>query len=94
MQETISVENIKCGGCARTIENNLKKIESLHSVTVNVEAGLITVEGDNLQREELVKLLLSLGYPEKGSVSGLSSFKAKATSVVSCAIGRIDKATH
>lgn len=94
MQETISVENIKCGGCARTIENNLKKIENLHTVTVNVEEGVITVEGDNLQREELVKLLFSLGYPEKGSVSGLSSFKAKATSVVSCAIGRIDKATH
>lgn len=94
MQETISVENIKCGGCARTIENNLKKVENLHTVTVNVEEGVITVEGDNLQREELVKLLLSLGYPEKGSVSGLSSFKAKATSVVSCAIGRIDKATH
>lgn len=94
MQETISVENIKCGGCARTIENNLKKVENLHTVTVNVEEGVITVEGDNLQREELVKLLLSLGYPEKGSVSGLSSFKAKATSVVSCAIGRIDKTTH
>lgn len=94
MQESIAVENIKCGGCARTIENNLKKIENLHSVTVNVEEGLITVEGDNLQREEIVKLLLSLGYPETGSVNGLSSFKAKATSVVSCAIGRIDKATH
>jgi copper chaperone len=94
MQEIIAVENIKCGGCARTIENNLNKIPSIQSVNINVEEGMVTVEGENLQRDELIKTLLSLGYPEKGSVSGLSSFKAKATSVVSCAIGRIDKATH
>lgn len=94
MQEIISVENIKCGGCARTIENNLNKIPDIQSVTIDVEAGKVTVEGENLQRDALINTLLSLGYPEKGSVSGLSSFKAKATSVVSCAIGRIDKATH
>lgn len=94
MQETISVENIKCGGCARTIENNLTKLPEISTVTIDVEAGMVTIEGENLQRDALIKTLLSLGYPEKGSVSGLSSFKAKATSVVSCAIGRIDKATH
>jgi copper chaperone len=94
MQEIIAVENIKCGGCARTIENNLNKIPNIQSVVIDVEAGTVAVAGENLQRDELVKTLLSLGYPEKGSVSGISSFKAKATSVVSCAIGRIDKATH
>lgn len=94
MQETISVENIKCGGCARTIENNLNKVPEIQSVAIDVETGMVTVEGENLQRDALIKTLLSLGYPEKGSVSGLSSFKAKATSVVSCAVGRIDKATH
>lgn len=91
MQEMIVVENIKCQGCAKTIESNLLKTSEVRTVNVNVEQGLVTVEGDNLQREQIAHTLLSLGYPEKGSVAGLESIKAKGKSFVSCAIGRMDK---
>jgi copper chaperone CopZ len=91
MQEMIAVENIKCRGCAKTIESNLLKTLEIRTVNVDVEQGLITVEGDNLQREQIAHTLLSLGYPEKGSVAGLESIKAKGKSFVSCAIGRMDK---
>jgi copper chaperone len=37
----------------------------------------------------LANLLLSLGYPEKGSVAGMEALKAKGKSFVSCAIGRM-----
>jgi copper chaperone len=91
MQEMIAVENIKCQGCAKTIESNLLKISKIRAVNVDVEQGLVTVEGDNLQHEQITHALLSLGYPEKGSVAGLASLKAKGKSFVSCAIGRMDK---
>ena len=91
MQEMITVENIKCRGCAKTIENSLLKALEIRTVSVDVEQGLVTVEGDNLQREHIAQTLLSLGYPEKGAVAGLESLKAKGKSFVSCAIGRMDK---
>ena len=91
MQEMITVENIKCRGCAKTIESSLLKTPAVRTVSVDVEQGLVTIEGDNLQREQIAHTLLSLGYPEKGSVAGLESLKAKGKSFVSCAIGRMDK---
>jgi len=91
MEYTISVDNIKCGGCARTIEKSLLKIESIQKVSVNIEEGLVTVEGETIDKENLAKTLLSLGYPESGSTEGISSLTSKAKSFVSCAIGRMDK---
>ncbi|BAP55858.1 heavy metal transport/detoxification protein [Thioploca ingrica] len=91
MQEMIAVENIKCRGCAKTIESSLLKTPQVRTVSVDIEQGLVMIEGDNLQREQIAQTLLSLGYPEKGSVAGLKSLKAKGKSFVSCAIGRMDK---
>lgn len=91
LQEIIAVENVKCGGCAKTIEKNLLKTYALEAVNVDIEQGLVIVEGDNLQREALIQTLLALGYPEKGEVEGLASLKAKGKSFISCAVGRLDK---
>ncbi len=90
MLEQIVVENIKCGGCANSIQKGLLKITGVETVDVNIEQGLVTVEGA-ADRDKLINSLLLMGYPEKGSVEGLSSLKAKATSFVSCAVGKIDK---
>ena len=87
MNHIIDVENIKCGGCASTIE---KKLQQLDSVTqVNVEQGQVTVEADDDSRAQLVETLLASGYPEKGTAEGLKAAKAKAKSFVSCAIGKM-----
>jgi copper chaperone len=91
MQQIIEVDNIKCGGCAKTIQNSLLKMPNIQKVTVEIETGQITVEGDNLNQEEISEKLLALGYPKKGTVSGFNSLKAKGKSFVSCAIGRMDK---
>ncbi len=91
MQHQITVENIKCGGCARTVENTLKDIDGVGDIQVTVETGLVAVETtDSISRETLVEALRHKGYPEAGSVEGLESVGAKAVSYVSCAIGRID----
>ncbi len=60
-----SVENVKCGGCVKTIQNSLAKVTGVTSVTVEQGQGLVTVEGEGFTKEQLVTLLAGLGYPEK-----------------------------
>jgi len=91
MQHTFVVENIKCGGCANTIRGKLGERFDLATVDVDVEQGRVTVDIDEAQRLAVAAALRDLGYPEAGTVEGFGSMKAKATSFVSCAIGRMDK---
>ena len=91
MNYEVSVENIKCGGCANTIRTRLEKLDGIDSVTVDVESGRVTVDGDEDTRQNVIERLASLGYPETGSVEGIRSATAKAKSFVSCAVGRMEK---
>jgi copper chaperone len=91
MNYEVSVENIKCGGCANPIRTRLEKLDGIDSVTVDVESGRVTVDGDEDTRENVIERLASLGYPETGSVEGIRSATAKAKSFVSCAVGRMEK---
>jgi copper chaperone len=88
MSYEIRVDNIKCGGCAGTIVRRLTALGSIDSVSVDVEQGIVKIDGDELARSEVSVLLETLGYPESGSTSGIASAKAKAKSFVSCAVGR------
>ncbi|NBT01778.1 MAG: heavy metal transporter, partial [Betaproteobacteria bacterium] len=49
----------------------------------------VVLDADSNLRQQIVDKLLSMGYPEKGSVAGLDKGIATAKSFVSCAIGRI-----
>lgn len=93
METKIEVENIRCGGCANTITKKLLENPAIKAVNIDIENQTVTVESDAEVRESAVKTLSGLGYPERGTVSGLESLKGKAVSVVSCAIGRIDMHT-
>lgn len=94
MSIQISVENIKCGGCANSIRKQLRALAGVAAVEVDIEQGQITVvpsdsvDVDEL-RAQLVSQLAKLGYPEIGSVEGLQAAGAKAKSFVSCAVGRL-----
>lgn len=90
MAFSVQVENIKCGGCANTIRKRVTEIEGVSGAEVVVEEGLVKVEADESLRPAVVAALAKSGYPESGSVQGVASLKAKATSFVSCAIGRMD----
>lgn len=89
MAYKISVENIKCGGCAHTITSKLNEIASVNSCQVDIENGVITVDGDESGKPEVAQLLLKLGYPETGTAEGLKAAAAKAKSFVSCAVGKM-----
>ena len=86
----ITVDNIKCGGCAGSITKKLTSIFDTDKIDVNIEQGVISIDLDDSKKDELAKVLLDLGYPEIDSVEGFDSVKAKAKSFVSCAIGNMD----
>lgn len=80
----IEVENIKCGGCANSIEKALLKIKGVDTVKVNVENGTIAIIGDAAKPELLAKLT-EIGYPEKGN----NTVFCQAKSYLSCAVGKL-----
>ena len=83
MTYEISVENIKCGGCAGTIIKRLNRLDVVDDCQVDVENGLVSITGDEACKDEVTQLLLKLGYPESGTAEGLKAAKAKAKSFVS-----------
>ena len=89
MNYQIEVENIKCGGCSRSIEDKIGAIPGIDQVSIDIDNGRVSVSGADSLRDQLCEALESLGYPERGTAAGLSAFGAKAKSVVSCAVGRM-----
>ncbi len=88
--EAIYLANIKCTGCATTIKNELLKIAGVKAVEViNEEDKVILTYGlDN--RNEIIKNLHDLGYPEATEENGLL---LQIKSYASCMIGRISNLT-
>lgn len=85
MKQTIFIENLKCGGCKKSIETALSKMQHIDNVKVDLEEHSIEVEAENTEAIENVLLRLNaLGYPQVGDNTMLK----KAKSFVSCAIGR------
>jgi copper chaperone len=91
MLHRFEVANIKCGGCARSIDKALRADLRVSSVEVDVDKGVVSVEATDDAREALRAELLRLGYPEAGLAEGLQALAAKGKSFVSCAIGRFGK---
>jgi len=88
-QIQIHVENIKCGGCEKSIIKGLNSIEGVSNIVIDQEQQMVSVLADESLREAVVSKLKSMGYPEHGSVSGLEAGLTNTKSFVSCAIGRI-----
>lgn len=80
----IEVVNIKCGGCAKSIEDALTK-HGLKDVKVDPSCQLVEFDGDEKVAEEI---LTKLGYPRANSEEAKSLMK-KAKSFASCMVGRL-----
>jgi copper chaperone len=88
-QIQIHVENIKCGGCEKSIIKGISAIEGITDIQIDRDQQMVSVRADDALRSTLVAKLKAMGYPEQGSVSGLDAGLANAKSFVSCAIGRV-----
>ncbi len=86
MEQQFIVENIKCSGCSNSIRTDLLKIPKVENVSVDIEAGCITITG-NPDRNAVIAKLNNMGYPEAGH----NTLVKKAKSYVSCAIGKMTK---
>lgn len=82
--QTVLVENIRCGGCIKSIRDALLKLPGVTAVEVYKEEEKVEVTGNDLERESITGTLAILGYPERGN----NSLLRKARSLVSCATGK------
>ncbi len=88
MKESIVIQNLKCAGCAASIEKALRRFPEVSAVAVDFEKETVSVE--SAQPGQLVKYRAALrraGYPPAGEEN---RFADKAKSFVSCAIGRVN----
>lgn len=87
MKTTIVVQNLKCGGCAKTITSKLTEFSTVSDVMVDVEASKVSFVHENTTDALEVKdKLKSLGYP---SIDRTNSMASKALSFISCATGKM-----
>lgn len=83
MSWTVEVENMSCGGCVNSITKGLKTIEGVKEVSVDLDNGKISVEGE-FDEPAVLQKLAKMGYPEKGN----NTLLKQAKSFVSCASGK------
>lgn len=89
MKTSIVVQNLKCGGCAKTITDKLSVLEHISNVHVDEASSKVSFEAENSKDILLVKhKLRSLGYP---SIDNKNSMATEAISFVSCATGKLSK---
>lgn len=70
-KRSIQVENVKCGGCAANIEKALGALAGIDQVSVDVQSGTVSLEGD-ADQSQVLEALKNAGYPAKAGASGNS----------------------
>jgi len=89
MRTSVIVQNLKCGGCAKTITTKLSTIPSISDINVDTASATVSFYCDHIDDALMVKdKLKAIGYP---SITAENSVFSKAKSFVSCATGKISK---
>ncbi len=87
MKTTVYIQNLKCGGCARTITKKLSELEDIGEVHVDVEESAVSFDYlDEMALQHAQEVLKFNGYPVIGDKNTIGD---KAKSLVSCAIGKM-----
>lgn len=85
--EIITIQNLKCGGCVKSVIQALKAFPEVSDVQVSLEDATVTIETTATgKRAEFETALSQAGYPPVGAANPLHRV---AKSYVSCAIGRM-----
>jgi len=85
----IEIDNLKCGGCEKTILKGLATLEGVSEVSVDQALQMVSLHADPGLRPAILAKLHDMGYPEKGSTQGLDAGVSNIKSYVSCAIGKM-----
>ena len=87
MEKIFEIQNLKCGGCAKTITSRLSGMAPISNVSVNMVDQSVTFSYKNETDVSVVKeVLKKLGYPVVGNTNTVTT---RAKSYISCTIGRI-----
>ncbi len=91
MKHIFKVENVKCGGCANTLQKKLEKEFGHIEVNLDLYPREITLDIEKSRICELQTALRGLGYPLSDDKLGfIEGTTTKAKSFISCAVGKID----
>jgi len=61
--QTYDVVGMTCDHCARSVENEIRKIDGVDDVTVDLVSGLVTVESvGDLVAAEVASAVVEAGY--------------------------------
>lgn len=55
MKKIIKLENLDCANCAAKMENAIRKIEGVESVTINFMTQKMTLEADESAFDEIIR---------------------------------------
>ncbi|WP_373036155.1 cation transporter [Sulfurimonas sp.] len=93
MQKSFRALNIKCGGCANTVQESLKEDFGEVKVDLEQEPRVVTLKIKDDEHEKLFrKKMRSLGYPmHDENLGAFSATGLKAKSFVSCAVGKMNQ---
>ena len=87
MEKTVTIQNLKCGGCSNTIIKKVSLLENISDVEVDVDKSTVSfkyfIDSDIKQVKET---LFNLGYPEENDKNSISR---KVKSYISCANGKM-----
>jgi copper chaperone len=62
----LKVANVKCGGCASTIQEGLLALPGVASVNVDIATGTVNIDGSDFDAANIQAKLGELGYPVQG----------------------------
>ncbi|UJH92974.1 heavy-metal-associated domain-containing protein [Antarcticibacterium sp. 1MA-6-2] len=89
MKTTITIQNLKCGGCVNTITAKLLEIDNIVEVQVDKDSSTVAFRYKDPEDAFKVKeKLKKLGYP---AVDNKNSLLIKASSYISCASGKMQE---
>ena len=89
MNTSITVQNLKCGGCANTITTKLAELQNISDINIDVDNSIVAFSHNNDADVAIVKdKLKALGYP---SIDDDNNLVSKAKSFVSCATGKFSQ---
>ena len=74
MNYFVDIQNLKCGGCAKTVIDSLSKIEGIHEISVDVDLSKVSFSSEAETTLEIVEKKL-----RKSGFENFSTFSVDIT---------------
>lgn len=65
----INVKGMTCNHCKANVEKNISKIEGIKTVKADITSEMVEISGDEIDENEIEKLVNELGYEYNGKVN-------------------------